>query len=289
MRFRLERVVQPRVDRFHRKSRSPFDFFFLVSDNLHPSQACKEDFVAQLGRVAFFRCDQRPDDPVSMAGRLIPDYNLLDPVYPGEFDAVLAASKRIAFSDRLGMIAWRGRLSGPGYPDITNCSGFPRYQLLRLPHAQPDLVHARITDDSNLYGTPERDALRLEIQHLFGSAEDPWPCEKFVRYKYLISLDGAVAAWKRVPTSLASGSVLLLQADWQQYFYPELRPWHNYVPVSRDLSDLLEHREWLEAHPSEAREIGANGQNLALARLTPEAIEQRFLETLTDCSVPKPV
>ncbi|MEM7668594.1 MAG: glycosyl transferase family 90, partial [Pseudomonadota bacterium] len=84
-------------------------------------------------------------------------------------------------------------------------------------------------------------------------------------------------------------SVLLLQAEWQQDFYRELYPWHNYVPVAPDLSDLFERRAWLEAHPDRAHEIGRKGQELARTWLTPKAIEGRFTDALSGCTLPEPV
>jgi hypothetical protein len=286
MRFRLERALLRRVETFHCSVMRPFDAFFLVSDNLYLSEGTEQAFAEHLRHVAFYRCDQRPGNLASMASRIIPDYSLLERAYAAEFAAVLAASKAIPFHERRGIIAWRGRISGPGYPDITTCDSFPRYRLLRLAHARPDVVDARVTDDSNLHGTPARAALRKEIERLVGPAQEPWPPESFVRYKYLIALDGAVAAWKRVPTILASGSVLLLQADWRQDFYSELRPWENYVPVSRDLSDLLDRHAWLEAHEGLALEIGRNGQHLARTWLTPAVIERRFTAALAQSMLP---
>src|SRR5206468_5840334 len=122
----------------------------------------------------------------------------------------------------------------------------------------------------NMVGSEPAEALRRHIESLFGPPAAKMPAAAFVPYKYLASMDGAVAAWKRVPTILASGSVLLLQHRWEQFFYPGLQPWEHYVPLEHDLSDLLERHVWLRANPERARAIGESGQRFAAEVLRPQ-------------------
>ena len=48
-----------------------------------------------------------------------------------------------------------------------------------------------------------------------------------------------------------------------QWFYDELRPWHNYVPVAPDISDLVEKVNWLNRNDAVAEAIGHRGLALA--------------------------
>jgi hypothetical protein len=77
------------------------------------------------------------------------------------------------------------------------------------------------------------------------------PMTKFLDYKYQISLDGTVAAY-RLPY-LLSGSALVLKQDsiYYEHFYDDLRPYEHYLPIRRDLSDLIEKIQWARDHDIE--------------------------------------
>ena len=47
-----------------------------------------------------------------------------------------------------------------------------------------------------------------------------------------------------------------------QWFYSELIPWHNYVPIAPNMSDLVDKVLWLSRNDEYARRIGCNGQQL---------------------------
>lgn len=62
----------------------------------------------------------------------------------------------------------------------------------------------------------------------------------FLQYKYQISIDGTVAAY-RLPYLLGGSSVVLKQdSPYYEFFYHELKPNVHYIPFKRDLSDLVE-------------------------------------------------
>ena len=63
--------------------------------------------------------------------------------------------------------------------------------------------------------------------------------DEALKYKYLISIDGMTAAWKRVPWIMQSDSVLFkTTTKMYQWFYDGLVPWVNYIPLRPDLGDL---------------------------------------------------
>jgi hypothetical protein len=49
----------------------------------------------------------------------------------------------------------------------------------------------------------------------------------------------------------------------RQWYYDDLKPWINYVPVAADLSDLAENAVWLRTHDEHAELIGKRGRALA--------------------------
>lgn len=60
------------------------------------------------------------------------------------------------------------------------------------------------------------------------------------QYKYQISIDGTVAAY-RLPYLLAGSGVVLKQdSPYYEFFYHNLEPFVHYIPFKRDLSDLID-------------------------------------------------
>jgi protein glucosyltransferase len=49
--------------------------------------------------------------------------------------------------------------------------------------------------------------------------------------------------------------------EWEEFFYPALRPWIHYIPVASDASqaDLQHLLEFARHHDSQMREIAARG------------------------------
>ena len=73
-------------------------------------------------------------------------------------------------------------------------------------------------------------------------------------------------AWSGLFEKLLSGSVVLKVAspyNFRQWYYDELIPWVNFVPIDSDMSDLVEKIHWLHKNDDEARIIGENGARLA--------------------------
>jgi len=77
-------------------------------------------------------------------------------------------------------------------------------------------------------------------------------CVCVCKYKYQVSVDGTVAAY-RLPYLLAGDSVVLKQnSSYYEFFYKRLRPYEHYIPLSADLSDLLDRIQWAKDHDAQA-------------------------------------
>ena len=64
-------------------------------------------------------------------------------------------------------------------------------------------------------------------------------------------MDGTVAAY-RFPYLLAGDSLVLKQdSPFYEHFYSKLEPWKHYVPLKRDLSDVVEKVQWARDHDEE--------------------------------------
>jgi hypothetical protein len=95
---------------------------------------------------------------------------------------------------------------------------------------------------------------------------------ELLQYKYQLGMDGTVAAY-RFPYLLAGGSLVFKQdSPYYEHFYKQLKPGEHYVPIARDLSDLVSQLQWAVDHDKEAQKIARNGQKFARDNLTPQSI-----------------
>jgi len=78
------------------------------------------------------------------------------------------------------------------------------------------------------------------------------------QYKYILCIDGHVSAF-RLSFELSYGSVLLIQDSKYKLWYRHLLvPYVHYIPVSADLSDLIEKIRWCKDNNEQCREIAMN-------------------------------
>lgn len=146
---------------------------------------------------------------------------------------------------------WRGRDSRQ-----------ERLDLVQMSRRQPDLIDAALT---HMFFFPKDD-------DKYGSLVKTIPFFDFFKYKYQISLDGTVAAY-RLPYLLAGDSLVLKQeSTYYEHFYRDLVPWQHYVPFKRDLSDLDQRLKWALAHDDEAKKIAVSSRQFIRENILPKDI-----------------
>ncbi|XP_068595061.1 protein O-glucosyltransferase 3 [Brachionichthys hirsutus] len=94
----------------------------------------------------------------------------------------------------------------------------------------------------------------------------------FFKYKYQVSVDGTVAAYRFPYLMLGSSLVLKQDSEYYEYFYSHLKAGTHYIPVKRNLSDLLEKIRWAKENDTEARSIAREGQTVARELLQPSRL-----------------
>ena len=98
----------------------------------------------------------------------------------------------------------------------------------------------------------------MDIQHS-GST----PKSEFLKYKYLLDVDGTVNAWDGFFWKLGSNSVVLkMESHWEEWYYDQIKPWVHYIPVKGDGSDLYEKYQWAEANQDKVQDIIRNANEL---------------------------
>jgi hypothetical protein len=162
---------------------------------------------------------------------------------------------------------FRGATTGSGVTAATN----QRLKALEMGYRHGDVLDVGITkwnlrprklEDSEYLQTIEPTFSRTVME----SGKRNYPkanrlsLQDQSQYKYLLTLEGHVAAY-RLSYELSSGSVILLAASqWQMWYYPFMKAYEHYVPVKEDLSDLLSQIEWCKANDGKCARIANNAR-----------------------------
>ena len=92
------------------------------------------------------------------------------------------------------------------------------------------------------------------------------------QFKYQVNVDGTVAAYRFPYLMLGNSLVLKQDSQYYEHFYSYLKPGVHFLPVKRDLSDVLEKIKWAKENDAEAREISRAGQAAARELLQPSRL-----------------
>lgn len=77
----------------------------------------------------------------------------------------------------------------------------------------------------------------------------------------------------RLPYLLAGDALVMKQdSKYYEFFYNDLVPGKHYVPVKRDLSNLVENIKWAKKHDKEALEIAKSARQFARDNLLPHNV-----------------
>lgn len=146
-----------------------------------------------------------------------------------------------------------------------------RYGMYAL--EAPDIFESYITD------TPQgTDYIKeTELKRLIGN---PIPMAQYVRYKYLMHIDGNTSS-ERLRYLLAFNSVVIkTDSPWYEFYYPLLKPLEHYVPIKPELDDLMDTIHALEANPHVAQHIAENGVQFVKEKLRYQNVLQYVAEIL---------
>ncbi len=175
----------------------------------------------------------------------------------------IATDQAVLWQERLPIGYWRGGTSGHPTDRARGWRALPRVQLCTIGQEHPKLIDAGITHVVQMPDARSEQEIRKSgLMHPFV------PAKEFQRYKYQIDIDGNTNSWPGLFQKLLTGSPVLKVASpkgYRQWYYDRLKPWVNLVPVTSEMSDLVEKVEWLRMHDDTARYIGENGQALALS------------------------
>lgn len=87
-------------------------------------------------------------------------------------------------------------------------------------------------------------------------------------FKYLIDMEGLGYSPRLKLQFFSYRPVFVVDRPWREFFYKDLEPWEHYIPVARDLSDLLENLERVEGDSALYKRIVSNASEFAQTHLT---------------------
>ena len=204
-------------------------------------------------RAPIFAFGRERSDPHTL---LMPDPSYLgSAAYGEELKGLRERLGDLPWSARIPSIYFRGAATGLGI-ESDQWRETARGRLVTLARRlnQPHVLDAKLTRLKHL----PLEQVNIMINE--GLVDEEVPFEKFCEYRYLVDADGYACAWRSLFLKLASGSLVLkVDSPLEQWYYRRLKPWHHFIPLAADLSDLEDTYRWLRDNDDKARDIANTG------------------------------
>ena len=186
--------------------------------------------------------------------KLVPDHYILDPWF---FNIIIPkiCNVDIKFNDKLPICFFRGAYTG--HRILENDILMNKRIKCAMKFKDNPFFDIKLNECDNF---PKED-LKTKYNLDLVNRVDP---SEYCRYKYCLSIDGYVSAWRRPVEIMYARSVLLMQHSFKQYFYDRLIDGHNYIRINDDFSNLDEKVDFLIKNEDIAKQIAKHGYDLAL-------------------------
>lgn len=182
--------------------------------------------------------------------------------------------KKFPWSKKINKLVWRGLDT-----DIKeNILESPRQKLIGLSKNNSKIIDALFTKTKH-FNYIVRKALRSIM--LCFNIKPFMSIEDQIRYKILPTLDGCSCTYPGFLWRLYSSSITIKQeTSSEQWFYDAIEPWKHYVPVQKDLEDLVEKTEWIIENNEQSEKIAKHSTKFIKENLMPEHINLYIVQIL---------
>ncbi len=109
----------------------------------------------------------------------------------------------------------------------------PRFRLCALSittRAAGDLLDAKLTAIVQARD-PEQEGRIRHFAESLGLIAPHIPQTDFLKYRYLVDIDGNSNSWSLLLKLLMGSCVLKTATELRQWYYADLRPWVHYIPI----------------------------------------------------------
>ncbi|XP_047136973.1 protein O-glucosyltransferase 1 isoform X1 [Hydra vulgaris] len=133
-----------------------------------------------------------------------------------------------------------------------------RDPLILLSREQPLLIDAQYTKNQ---------AWKSNEDTLNAPPAAEVTMEEHCRYKYLFNFRGIAASFRFKHLFLCESLVFHVGDEWIEFFYPAMKPWVHYVPVSKSLVEVRDLLQFFNENDHLAKEIANRGQSFVRTNL----------------------
>ncbi|XP_076812633.1 protein O-glucosyltransferase 1-like isoform X2 [Clavelina lepadiformis] len=138
-----------------------------------------------------------------------------------------------------------------------------RDPLILLSREKPDLVDAQYT--KNQAWKSKEDTLGAEPASTIHLVDH-------CKYKYLFNFRGVAASFRLKHLFLCNSLVFHVGDEWLEFFYPALKPWVHYIPVSDKLKEVEELLLFAKENDDAVKQIASRGKKFIWNRLKMEDV-----------------
>ncbi|XP_003383040.2 PREDICTED: protein O-glucosyltransferase 1-like isoform X2 [Amphimedon queenslandica] len=150
-----------------------------------------------------------------------------------------------------------------------------RDSLILLSRDKPHLVDAAYTKNQ---------AWRSSKDTLNAPPADEVKLEEHCQYKYLVNFRGVAASFRFKHLFLCHSVVFHVGKEWIEFFYPALKPWIHYVPLTTDTVDIQDMIDFVKDNDDIAKSIAVRGFEFVWNNLRPEDVECYWKRLLIEYS-----
>ena len=209
-------------------------------------------------------------------------YQALGVTLPTSYREYPKIVEKVPWSAKKEIAVFRGSSTGAGVTAKTN----QRLRALELSSKYPKHLDAGITKwNTRIRKHASSKFLETIVRTNYPKVAPMTLQEQTDAYKYILTLEGHVAAY-RLSYELSSNSLVLLAGSrWKLWFSHFLKPNVHYIPVKEDLSDLIEKIEWCRNNDDRCRKIVENANRFYDEYLGTKGILDFLQRTLIDLAM----
>lgn len=206
---------------------------------------------------------------------IMPDSSFLKTNWQNLCNKIIDNREKYSWQNKIAKFFWRGSATGGDY-GVDAISNLPRLKIAFLSKLYPDIIDAQLVNPIYQQNNSGK-KLKNIIDLLFGKDNRKISEIDHLKYKYLLSLDGNSATGTRIPWIMLSNSILIKQESKKiEWFYPALKPYIHYIPLKKDLTDLLKLYNWLENNQEQLKNIIKNSNHFVANNLTSNDIDMQM-------------
>jgi len=169
----------------------------------------------------------------------------------------------ISWKDKKETVFWRGTSTGCGNDIYTNMRLKLAYLSNKWHDTNTQILDAQIVRWAYKLKKTEKEPVfnRINTKKLNALGIDlgnKVPIEELYKYKYVINVDGNVAAYRLGFLFSLKSVVFIVEGKYKLWFQDKLVENKHYISVKADLSNLKEKIYWCKNHDKECEEIANN-------------------------------